>query len=204
MPETAQLGDFRLTASLTGWSRASGGIGADLIWETHLKVVEPVSEEEREKRRRKGSSGETPAEGNLVALRWKREDAFEHWHAGVPGHVEDVPASELAGTDDYKDLAKLGETKISTIILNEDYEPLKRYEAARPELTVRGRDDARERYAVGTGLALLVLHRDFSKGEIPPSDEVQLAAKQAAAQATLVMMPQYGKLAREAGVIDDE
>jgi hypothetical protein len=74
----------------------------------------------------------------LVALKWKGEDAFEDWHAGVPGHVQEVPASELAMTDEYKELATLGETKIPTIFLNKDYTPLKRYEAARPELTDRG------------------------------------------------------------------
>ena len=203
VPDTAELGDYLLTASLTGWSKSVGGIGADLVWETALTVVESVDDDEREKRRRESSSGDVPAAGGQPAVRWKRESDFEDWHGGIPGHVEDVPAAQLAETDEYKYLAKLGDQKISTIFLNEDYRPLKRYEQARPELTERGRDSARDRFAVGTGLALLLLHRETAKLDPPPSEAMQLAAKQAAAEATLVMMPQYDKLAQKAGIADE-
>ena len=96
---------------------------------------------------------------------------------------------------------KLGDRKIPTIFLNRDYTPLKRYEAARGEqLTEGGIDRARDRYAVGVGLGLLLLDKEMKGREIPVSPEVELAAKQAAAQATLVMMSAYDRLAREAGV----
>ena len=69
-------------------------------------------------------------------------------------------------------------------------------------MTERGIDEARDRYAVGAGLGLLLLDRDLqnkkSNGPIPA--EIELVAKQAAAQATLVMMPHYDRLAKEAGL----
>jgi hypothetical protein len=203
VPDAAELGDYSLTASLTGWSKSVGGIGADLVWKTALKVVEPGGEEERDKRPREHSGGKDPDAGNLPVLLWKSGDAFEAWNASVPGHVEDVPAVQLANTDDYKDLAKLGDRKIPTIFLNADYKPLKRYEQARPGLTDKSRDNARERFAVGTGLALLLLHREMAKLDPQPTDEMQLVAKQAAAQAALVMMPEYDKLAKLAGISDE-
>jgi hypothetical protein len=45
---------------------------------------------------------------------------------------------------------------------------------------------------------LLVLDRDFKKRQAV-SPEIELSAKQAAAQSALVMMPAYDRLAREVG-----
>ena len=205
VPDTAALGDYRLTASVVGWSKSSGGVGADLIWDTALKITAPVSTEGRKQTRRNSTDEQPTNDGDLVALIWKNGEEFEDWHAGVPGHVEPVEASILAEDDDYKDLAALGDTRVPTIFLNRDYSALKRYESARAhELTERGLDDARDRYAVGVGLGLLLLDRDLEAkdGAVVVSREVELAAKQAAAQATLVMMPQYDRLAREVGVDD--
>jgi hypothetical protein len=201
LAEGAELGDFTLTAVLRGWQRAAGGIGPDLEWQTKLTVIEPRAEEERKRRR----GDEKPdADGELVGLAWRGEDDFDQWHSGVPGHVEDVEAKLLAEeAEDYRELEKLGDAKVPTIFLNRDYTPLKRYEAARArDLTPKGLEDARDRYAVGAGLGLLLLERDFkantSDKAVP--EMVELAAKQAAAQSTLVMMPQYDRLARATGV----
>jgi hypothetical protein len=87
--------------------------------------------------------------------------------------------------------------------LNSDYGPLKRYEAARSkELTETGLDEARERYTIGAGLGLLLLDRDLRAraNDKPLPDEVELTAKQAAAQSALVMMLQYDRLAKASGV----
>ncbi len=201
LAEGAELGDFELVASLKGWGRASGGIGSDLEWPVKLTVIEP--REEKDRRRQRSSEG-ADSEGELVGLAWRGEDNFEDWHSGVPGHVEEVEARMLAEeAEDYKELEKLGDTKIPTIFLNRDYSPLKRYEAARAkDLTEEGVQRARDRFAVGAGLGLLLLDRDLkakSNGH-GLSDEAELTAKQAAAQAALVMMPQYDQLARETGI----
>jgi hypothetical protein len=182
-----------------GWQKASGGIGPDLEWRTQLAIIEPRSKQERQRRRREGGKQTQASDGELVGLLWKREREIESWHPGVPGHVDEVPATILAEqADDYKELEELGDTKVPTIFLNSDYGPLKRYEAARSkELTETGLDEARERYAVGAGLGLLLLDRDLrtrANGK-PLPDEVELTAKQAAAQSALVMMPQYDRLA---------
>lgn len=115
-----------------------------------------------------------------------------------------MPAKILAEqAEDYKGLEELGDTKIPTIFLNSDYGPLKRYEAARAkELTETGLDEARERYAVGAGLGLLLLDRDMkakTNGKAIP-EEIEVTAKQATAQSALVMMPQYDRLAKAAGM----
>jgi len=203
VPEDAALGDFIIDASITGWQRAAGGQGGDLRWTAKLKVIEPITEEERKRRHREHQGNQNAdAAGELVGLAWKGEDDFDDWHGGVPGHVDEVEASLLAEEhEDYTELAELGDRKIPTIFLNRDYTPLKRYETARAEqLTDGGVDRARDRYAVGVGLGLLLLDKEMNRKDVPVSPEVELAAKQAAAQATLVMMPQYDRLAREAGV----
>jgi hypothetical protein len=194
----AGLGDYTLTASLKGWHKASGGIGPDLEWTTKVNVIEPRDEHDRRRR----SSQNPGVDGELVGLAWRGDDDFDHWHAGVPGHVEPVEARKLATWDEYGDLGELGDEKIPTIFLNRDYSPLKRYEAARKDLTKDGIDRARDRYAVGAGLGLLLLDRDLrakSNGVGFP-EEAELTAKQAAAQSALVMMPQYDRLASETGI----
>jgi hypothetical protein len=184
-------------------STAPGGIGGSLSWRTQLKIVAPTPPEQRRKRPRQSGTG-AAGEGELVGLMWKGTDDFEEWHPGVPGHVDEVEADVLAEQhEDYRELAGL-DVKVPTIFLNRDYAPLKKYEAARArELTARGIDEARDRYAVGTGLALLLLDRDLrTNGSGAVSAALELSAKQAAAQATLVMMPQYDRLAIEGGLLE--
>lgn len=203
LADGAELGDFELEASLTGWQRAAGGIGPDLVWPVKLKVIEPRDEEKKQSRPK--SNENAGPEGELVGLAWRGEDDFDDWHSGIPGHVEEVDAQMLADeAEDYRDLVKLGGVKVPTIFLNRDYSPLKRYEAARKDLTKDGIDRARDRYAVGAGLGILLLDRDLKAKANGSglSDEAELTAKQAAAQSALVMMPQYDKLAKEAGVDD--
>ena len=204
LAEGAELGNYELLASIRNWEKAAGGIGADLEWRTTVKVIEP-----KEKQPPKPPKGDDDADstGDLVGLAWRGENDFDEWHGGMPGHVEPVEASLLADeADDYKELEKLGSTKIPTIFLNRDYSPLKNYEGARAhELTEKGLAEARDRYAVGAGLGLLLLDQDLkakANGSGVP-EALELTAKQAAAQSALVMMPQYDRLAKEAGVEED-
>ena len=200
LDDTAALGECRLVASVRDWERAAGGLGPDLEWPMTMAVVAP---REPSARRQRGDQS-AEQEGELVGLIWKHQDDFDHWTPAIPGHVEEIEAMLLADwDDDYRELKKLGDAKVPTIFLNLDYSPLKRYEAARAkDLTEQGRDDARDRYAVGAGLGLLLLDRDLratsNNGGVPP--EVELTAKQAAAQSALVMMPHYDRLAQETGI----
>ena len=67
-----------------------------------------------------------------------------------------VPGKDLADKrPEYAELAKV-DAEIPTIVLNRTYSPLKAYVQARAaELTDERKEQARQRYAVGVGVALL-------------------------------------------------
>ena len=97
----------------------------------------------------------------------------------------------------------MGDQPIPTIVLNKAYAPYKKYITARAkELTEKGTEEASDRYAVGTGLGLLLLHEELkSRNGSQPLDEEQfLVAKQAVARSVLLMMPSFDALVREAGI----
>jgi len=123
----------------------------------------------------------------------------------VPGSFESVPAKDVARREEYKELARLGETLVPTIFLNEDYAPLRKYITGRQKsLTSEGgADRARNRYAVGIGVGLALLDQEtkkFAKAGKPVDEEVLLGSKRAAAQAALSVLPEFDALAKEAGV----
>jgi signal transduction protein with GAF and PtsI domain len=80
---------------------------------------------------------------------------------------------------------------------------LKRYEAERAKKVLESTlDEARDRYAVGVGVGMLVLeerNRKLEKrGEKLPEDT--LTERQAVARAALALMPDFDKLVQEAGL----
>jgi hypothetical protein len=202
VPPNAQLGTFYLTAEITGWHRASGGVGATLTWVSELEVVDEIPRRPRGTRTDgKGGTGE----GNLVAVVWSSPDEQPDWNNGVPGHVEDVPASALAARPEYAELAQLGDKPIPTIMLNQEYGPFKTYISARSrDLTDTGVDAKKQRYAIGTGLGLLYLNQQLrQRARRGPIDEAfELDAKQAIARSVLTMMPAFDSLVREAGLTE--
>ena len=206
VPNTEQLGTFQLRAVIPPWTRSSGGLGTQFEWTTKLRVVDEATSKPpgRGAGKEKGRRG--AGEGDLVALVWKNDSDVEGWDSATVGDVEWVAGKELAAqNEEYKDLADV-DADIPTIILNRTYSPLKRYIQARAaELTDEGKEAARDRYAVGAGVALLVLdeqHRRETelaeKGEgPPPRDETYAAAKQSAARGVLSVLPEYDRLAKE-------
>jgi hypothetical protein len=203
VPEGAAQGEFSLTASLGEWHKAAGGLGARMHYQTSLNVVDELPP-------RKGpgtSNGSKGAgEGGYVAVIWGTDEHAAKWNNATPGTVEDIEAKTLAeARPEYKALAKLGEQPIPTIIMNPDYAPYKGYISARAkELTTAGTEEAKQRYAVGTGLGLLLLHVDMKKrqekSKRPIDDEQVLSSQQAVARSVLLMMPAFDALAREAGI----
>jgi hypothetical protein len=154
-----------------------------------------------------GAGGSGAGEGGQVAVLWATPESFGNgWNNATPGSVEYIEAATLAAKrSEYKDLAKLGSQEIPTIVLNETYAPYKGYISVRAkDLTKSGTEDAGDRYAVGTGLGLLVLHEDLKKREKeskkPVDPEQVLVSKQAVARSVLLMMPAFDTLAREAGI----
>ena len=103
-----------------------------------------------------------------MALIWKSEtdDGMDDWSAATVGEIEMVAGKDLADKrPDYAELAK-ADAEIPTIVLNRTYSPLKAYVQARAvELTDEGKEQSRDRYAVGVGVALLVLDQQARKAE---------------------------------------
>lgn len=204
VPEGAGEGEYALVVRLVDWHKAAGGIGAAMEYRTKLEVVDELDSPNGGAGRKKGGKG--AEEGANVAVLW--QDPDEHgdgWHNGIPGEVEMVAAEDLAIREEYESLASLGSQKIPTIILNKDYAPFKSYLSARAkDLTEKGVEDTKDRYAVGLGLGLLLLNEDFekqaekSKEAVAP--EVELTAKTAVARSVLLMMPAFDALMKEAGL----
>jgi len=147
----------------------------------------------------KGTKG--PGQGDLVALIWKSDEDMDAWSPATVGEIEMVSGKDLAAEKpEYKDLATI-DVEIPTIVLNRTYSPLKKYVQARAaELTDEGKEQARDRYAVGVGVALLVLNEKRRKDEKEnkiPDEDTHIAAAQAAARAVLSVLPDYDRLAKE-------
>lgn len=210
VPEDVEPGDATITTSVTGWAKAAGGVGDDLQWLTKLEILDAAEKKEQEQNAPPKDKQGSSTSGPLVALIWRKSDDFEDWDGGVPGHVESVEAEVLAETvDEYKELAAQGSTPVPTIYLNDDYTPLKKYESWRAKsVGIRGLDDARDRYAVATGVGMLVLYeREVTRtkaGKAEPDAEDARAERQAVARAALAMMPDIDKLMREAGLEQTE
>lgn len=203
MPEGAAEGTYALHARLAGWHKASGGTGPSLSYETKLDVVDEITSPKPGAGSGKGKRGAD--EGLHIAVIWRSPNTWEGWHNGVPGSVDEIAAETLAGQlEEYKPLASLGEEKIPTIVLNEEYAPFKTYISNRAkELTEKGVQDTRDRYAVGLRLGLLVLHEDWTKrakSNQPVDADVELTAKQALGRSVLLMLPAFDALVREAGL----
>jgi len=146
-------------------------------------------------------------EGNLVALIWNSHESQDGWDKRTVGEVELVPAQQLADVaSEYAELGDMGDTPIPTLMLNKEYYGLKRYLDARAALlTDEGLKRARDRYAVGVGVGLCMLHKEQENrqrsGEIIP-DEWLASSREALGRSVLSMMPAFDELAREAGIED--
>ena len=204
IPENADLGNYKLEVELDDWSKASGGLGPRFEWTTKIEVVkeDEVKPSGRQRGGGTGSGKSGSDEGGLVALIWKSEteDGVD-WTSTTVGEIEMVSGTDLAEIrPEYKDLAKV-DTEIPTIVLNRTYSPLKSYIQARAvELTDESKERARERYAVGVGVALLILDQDARKADQAgkPLDEATLhSGQRAAARAVLSVLPAYDRLAKE-------
>ncbi|WP_159001040.1 hypothetical protein [Streptomyces sp. SBT349] len=208
VPETAELGKYELRIVLEDWIRAAGGLGHRMEHVTRLELVEDIPGNGTGTgtgKSTKGAQGQGgPGPGSNVALRWTSHESEDNWERVTVGSVEDVPASILANQQsDYAELRALGEQLIPTVLLNQEYPPFKKYLAARnKELTSDKR--AREQYAVGVGVSLLLLQQKLDKikdaGEALPEDDFIDEARRAAAGAVLAVMPAFDDLAKEIGL----
>lgn len=190
-----------INAEIPAWAKTSGGLGARFERTTKIEVVQEVKPREPGTTAGKDVGKHGPGEGGLVALVWKSEDddGVDDWSAATVGEIEMVSGKDLAAQrDEYKDLAKI-DAEIPAIILNRTYSPLKAYVQARAaELTDEGKEQARERYAVGVALLILDLEvRKAGKAGKSPDEGALDAGRQAAARAVLSVLPDYDRLAKE-------
>lgn len=207
VPDTLEPGSYQLEVVLEDWHRASGGIGPRLEWVTKLELVDEIAGRGSGagKRTTAGRGNGGPSEGSQVALKWSSPEHQDGWERITVGEVESIPAHVLASErDEYAELMALGSAEIPTVVLNEEYPPLKKYlESRNRELTNVERP--REQYATGIGVALLMLDQaEQKKREDDPSHsldpDVRAASQRAAAAAVLAVMPAFDELAREAGL----
>ncbi len=208
VPDVAEPGVFELRVVLDGWLKASGGIGPTLEHTTKLELVDSIPGQGSGSGKATsgaGAGGDNggASQGNNVALRWSRPEQQQDWERTTVGEVLDTPAHVLAATrPEYAELAVLGDTLIPTVVLNEEYPHLKKYLESRSK-KLETLDSPKERYAVGVGVALLLLQRDVDKRKLRASvvdDDFLAAAQDSAARSVLAVMPAFDDLAREAGL----
>jgi len=201
VPDTDILGPCILEATIPEWAKSSGGLGPRFEWETKLVLVDETTPKPAGTGAgaKKGNRG--PGAGDLVALIWTSDAKRDDWDSSTVGEVEEVTGTDLAAQrDEYKDLSAIGDA-IPTIVLNSTYSPLKSYISARAaELTEEGKEQSRERYAVGAGVNLLLLDaqrkKDAKKGVATDEAAMKVAA-QAGARGVLAVLPDYDRLAKE-------
>lgn len=206
IPEEATPGEFTLDVEVAEWLRLRGGTGGPLRWTTRLEVIDEAPA------RPSGGRGDSrgvrgAGAGTNVALRWTSFEDQEGWEKITVGAVEQVPARDLADQiPEYAALRALGDTKIPTVLLNREYPPLKTYRSGR----LRGSSDeairqAEDRYSVGAGVALIVMDEYIEKRRRSGSDvdrAATAAAQNAAARAVLSVLPEFDRIAAEAGLTD--
>ncbi|MGA4993820.1 hypothetical protein [Nonomuraea bangladeshensis] len=206
IPEGATEGEFKLTAHLGAWQKISGGSGPAMSHVSTLVVVDEIPPRAGSGR---GSGRKGADKGAQVAVIWMTPETYNNdWNNAIPGTVDEIEAMTLAQSrPEYKELENLGAQRIPTIVLNRTYTPYADYIATRAKsLTEDGARDAADRYAVGTGLGLLLLHEDLKrreKGKETPVDPEQIViSQQAVARSVLLMMPAFDTLVSEAGIED--
>ena len=205
VPDVAELGMYELRVVLDGWLKASRGMGPTLEHSTKLELVEDIPGQGSgggKPTTGSGSANGGPSQGNNVALRWSNHEQQENWERTTVGEVIQTPGHVLAESrPEYKELSALGDAAIPTVLLNEEYPHLKKYLESRSK-KLETLNSPKDRYAVGVGVALILLQRDIdrraAKRSIDPG--FVATAQETAARSVLAVLPAFDELAREAGL----
>jgi hypothetical protein len=213
VPEDAELTPCTLTALIDTWVRASGGIGPRFEWKTDVTLLGEVrpasSSQSRSGPGKKDGTKGAGADGGLVALIWDDHETGNQdgWDGHIVGDIDLIRGSLLAEKrPEYAELMQV-DTEIPTVVLNTSYRYLKEYmHSAAEELTDEGREARRDRYAIGIGVALLVLdakqRKDEAKRSGSFSEDVLREAQRAAARGVLSVLPEYDLLYKEVEIGD--
>jgi hypothetical protein len=201
VPSDTELGVFTLRVAVPGWLKVSGGLGPELSWETKFEVVDKV-----DRRPPPGPGPEPgkrgPGQGHQIALVWRSHEQRPEWSAVTVGEIEYPRARDLAAErEEYADLAALGDQQIPTLVLNQDFAPLKSYLGGRVQDLGKERIDLmRDHYAVGVGVGILFLNqqdqRRIKQGGQPLDETAVDLARQALAHGMVSTLPRFDELAR--------
>lgn len=201
IPPDVEIADAMLTIEVPPWIGRSGGQKGPLAFACPFRVVDaaPGSPEPGE-----SPQGTPNAASDRVALVWTSHEAEDGWTSQTVGDVERIDADSLAqAASDYA--ALVGQHfEVLVVKLNEEFAPLKSYAALRAqEVGDEGVARAKDRYAVGVGVDMLILAeqvRVMSERHRPVDDEWIEMARTAAARGVLAVMPDYDQLVAEAGL----
>lgn len=200
VPPDAELVDAEVALEVAPWIGHSGGQRGPLALTCPFRVVEPAPSRAEPKDGRRG----TGADPDRVALVWTTHEAEDGWTPQTVGEVERLDADSLAEVaPDYAALSGQ-HFEILVVKLNEEFAPLKAYASLRAqEVGDEGVARAKDRYAVGVGVDMLILEERataIARRGHPVDDEWISEARTAAARGVLAVMPDYDQLVAEAGL----
>ena len=202
VPPDADIADAQLLIEVPAWIGRDGGRKGPLRFSCPFRVTGGDGGGSDSSDRTRGTSARIAAD--RVALVWTSHEFEEGWTALTVGEVENIDADSLSqASPDYSAFA--GEHfEVSVVKLNEEYAPLKAYAAIRArEVGDEGVARAKDRYAVGVGVDMLLLEqhvRALLDHQRQVDEEWLQAARAAAAQGVLSVMPDFDQLVAEAGL----
>jgi hypothetical protein len=200
VPPDAEVSDAELALEVPPWIGRQGGRKGPLRFACPFRVVDAAASGPG---LREPPRGRPSASLDRVALVWTSHEAEEGWSPQTVGAVERIDAESLAqAAPDYAALAGQ-HFEVLVVKLNEEFSPLKAYASLRAkEVGDEGVARAKDRYAVGVGVNMLILdeqERERSEGHRPVDDSWIDTARSAAARGVLAVMPDYDQLVAEAG-----
>lgn len=202
VPMDADLTTATITVSVPSWPSTHGGLGPGLQTTTEIHIVDetdrPVPPSPSPKKK------DRVREAALVDTTWTNHEEEATWGANTPGEIELVEASVLAEFGGERERFAGISGKVHHIKLNEEYAPLKAYASAGAKsVGDEGVARRKERYALGLGVYLLVTYQQLRgkrKSGEPIDDNVIADNCRAAAQGVLAVLPDFDRIATEAGL----
>ena len=202
VPPDAELTTATVTIRVEPWLSIQGGLRQALDAETSIEIVD--ENDRPEPPAPEPEPGRRAAATMPIATMWTTHEDEPDWGVNTPGEMELVKASTFAELGDgYQRFGKHAGDGL-LLKLNEEFTPLKAYTTMRAKkLGDDGVRRLKDRYALGLGVYMVVAHeqqRSSSGSGDPPNENLATAARRAAAQAILAMLPEFDALIAEAGL----
>jgi hypothetical protein len=201
IPLDAESGTTTIAFAVPAWVNQRGGLSESLACTVMLSVGVDGDVD--------GGAGPPRSEVRVeprpqVAVLWTSHASEEGWSAATAGDVDEIPGNVLAEADANYLVWLNVLDPIPVVKINEEFAPLKAYAASRARsVGDEGVARAKDRYAVGVGLHLLLTHRDAQRRRAvgqAVDDDVISATRADAARAVLAVLPDFDALAHHAGL----